>query len=70
VSTGGFVGLALAHSQPGDHICVILSGDFPFILRKTPDGEQYKLIGEAYVHGIMDGEGLEPGKAVELVYLC
>ena len=69
ISKEGFVGLAPAHSQQGDCICIILGADVPFILRRTPIG-QYELIGEAYVHGIMDGEGLQLGNDAEIVYLC
>jgi hypothetical protein len=39
------------------------------ILRITPT-VQYKMLGEAYVHGIMDGEGLQLGNDVEHLYLC
>lgn len=30
----------------------------PYILHRDPDG-YYRLLGDAYVHGIMDGEGLD-----------
>ena len=68
IATDGFVGLAPAHSQQGDWICIILGANFPFILRRKPNGH-FELVGEAYVHGIMDGEGLELGKDAEPVYL-
>jgi hypothetical protein len=40
--------------QPGDLICVFLDGSVPWVIRQ--DGEDYVLIGECYVHGIMNGE--------------
>ena len=44
----------------GDIICVLYSGDVPFILH--PDGQgHYALIGECYVSGIMQGEALDMG---------
>jgi hypothetical protein len=33
---------------------IFFGGDMPFIIR--PDGIFYKLVGAAYVHGIMLGE--------------
>jgi hypothetical protein len=38
----------------GDVIAVLLGGTVPFLLRE--DGHNYRLIGDCYVHGIMDGE--------------
>ena len=58
LSTSGYVGLLPVHSKPGDLICIIFGAIVPFVLRKLDNG-QYELIGEAYVHGIMDGEYLE-----------
>lgn len=46
-------------AQNGDHICVLLGGSTPFVLREIDGQDEYKLIGEAYVHGIMDGEVVE-----------
>lgn len=68
ISTEGFVGLAPAHSRQDDCICIILGASFPFILRRATLG-QYELIGEAYVYGIMDGEGLKLCRKAESVYL-
>ena len=57
ISTKGYVGLAPFHSDPADVICVLYGCVVPFVLRKN--GLRYNLIGEAYVHGIMDGEFVE-----------
>jgi hypothetical protein len=50
----GYVGLAHAQSQSGDTIALLQGASVPIILRPCESG--YKVIGEAYVHGIMDGE--------------
>jgi hypothetical protein len=57
ISTQGYVGLIPCHSKPGDVICILYGCVVPFVLRKNEVG--YQLVGEAYVHGIMDGEFVE-----------
>jgi hypothetical protein len=41
--------------QPNDLVVVFLGVETLFVLRASGE-RQYKLVGEAYVHGIMDGE--------------
>jgi hypothetical protein len=55
-TTKGFIGLAPRTSQPGDIVCLILGAEVPLLIRT--DGDKYVFVGECYVHGIMDGEGL------------
>lgn len=58
-SSTGFLGLAPHGTKEGDIVFVIRGADVPYVLR--PRADAYELIGEAYVHGIMDGEALEMG---------
>lgn len=46
--------MAPEEGQEGDMVCVLVGDEVPFILRKNGDSHYY-LIGECYVHGIMDG---------------
>ncbi|KAG5656890.1 hypothetical protein KAF25_011059 [Fusarium avenaceum] len=56
-SSRGVVGLAPSETEPGDHIVLLFGGSTPFILRPFGVGQdQYQLIGEAFFHGMMDGE--------------
>ncbi|KAI9876544.1 MAG: hypothetical protein M1830_006285, partial [Pleopsidium flavum] len=57
VTENGYMGLAPHGTRAGDKICVLLGGDMPVILRPEWDG-RFMLIGECYVHGIMNGEVL------------
>lgn len=53
------VGLIPQHAKVGDQICILYGCSVPVVLRKLPtstDKSDWQLIGEAYVHGIMDGE--------------
>lgn len=51
----GYVGLGPIYMRPGDMIVVLTGASLPFIVR--PVGERkYRLLGECYCDGIMDGE--------------
>jgi hypothetical protein len=50
----GFIGLAPQYAQPGDVVALVKGGRLPLVLRRA--GEHWRLLGEAYVDGIMGGE--------------
>lgn len=68
VSEKGYIGLAPKDAQVGDQICVLAGGKMPFVLRevkeaskkkfKTSSEPEWNILGDTYVHGLMDGEGL------------
>ena len=64
LSEMGFVGLAPAGSKPGDLVAILLRAVQPFVLRDVGEN-RFELVGEAYVHEIMDGEFLKPNSKVE-----
>lgn len=62
-----FIGFLPKQTQLGDVIVIIFGATTPFVLRPVDDA--YILIGECYVHGIMDGELMhidEETKAAEV----
>lgn len=60
-TNSGFVGLAPEAAQSGDVIAVVWGCDFPIVLR--PCGDEYRVLGECYVHGLMGGEVFDYEKA-------
>jgi hypothetical protein len=52
----GYLGLTAEHVKVDDAVAICLGGQLPFILRRVLN--YYTLIGEAYIHGIMDGEAM------------
>jgi heterokaryon incompatibility protein (HET) len=68
-SDKGFIGLAPESAEIGDIICIFHGGVVPFVLRPEADG-RYRLLGEAYVHGIMDGEFMSTAHSTENFVLC
>jgi hypothetical protein len=71
VTRTGYLGLGPCGTSPGDEVYLISGSKVPFVLRKVEDLETvspendsssypvYRVIGDCYVHGIMDGEALE-----------
>lgn len=69
VTEGGYIGNGPPRVRPGDEIYVLPGGKMPFVLRRGTMGEigssldsdfqsHHKLVGDCYVHGIMDGEAM------------
>lgn len=59
VTGKGFMGIGPPCLREGDGVSVLGGGIVPFLLRRWRGGEGCKLVGEAYVYGIMDGEACE-----------
>ena len=59
VTHNGRIGLGPRNLTAGDMICVFKTYNVPLILRAHLQQEDFELVGEANVHGIMHGEALE-----------
>jgi hypothetical protein len=55
---GGFLGLASNATETGDVVMICKGSSVPLIMRRCGEDE-FRLIGDAYVHGIMKGEAFE-----------
>ena len=55
VTKQGYLGFGYVGIKPGDVVCILATASVPHVLRRTGD-LNYKFLGEAYVHGVMDGE--------------
>ncbi|PCD36005.1 hypothetical protein AU210_008560 [Fusarium oxysporum f. sp. radicis-cucumerinum] len=66
----GYLGLAHPSTQAGDEVVLLSGGRVPFVARKSSvdSHDCYYIVGESYIHGIMDGELLDTvdGKWVDL----
>lgn len=56
-ASNGKIGKGWNTIKRGDLICVILGCDVPLVLR--PVGDQYELIGDCYMDGIMEGQAMK-----------
>ena len=63
VTSLGFIGLGSDSVQPGDILCMVAGAQMPLVLRVYPKGDHvFEFCGEAYVHGLMDGEAAVRGE--------
>ena len=59
-------GLVCGTVEEHDMIAIIGGGKVPFVFRKSETRSgAYRLVGEAYVHGVMKGEALYFGGVVK-----
>ena len=56
--SSNLVGKSYPRPQPGDVVAVFNGAATPFLLRPVPGQNTYEFMGEAYVHGVMQGEAL------------
>jgi hypothetical protein len=54
---GGYMGTGPRSLKKGDEVWILHRGGVPFVLRLQPNGN-YRLVGEAFVYGVMHGEAL------------
>jgi hypothetical protein len=69
VTEKGYIGFAPEQCKTGDVVAVLAGGKVPYILRPEPNldpsGKEgdprqcYSILGDAYIHGIMDGEAVK-----------
>ena len=62
----GYVGVVPNMVQVSDTVAIFKGGRVPFILQNSMERPQaFRLVGECYIHGIMNGEGLSLHGVVE-----
>ncbi|OAP65386.1 hypothetical protein AYL99_01358 [Fonsecaea erecta] len=64
VTETGHLGLGPEDARLGDQVVVLPGADVPFVLRSVGGGAgEYRVVGECYVHGFMDGVAVEGKEA-------
>jgi hypothetical protein len=67
ITKGGYMGTCPRWAEAGDVVVLISGLKTPFIARK--DGRNYRLIGPAYIEGIMEGERWDEEKASDITFI-
>lgn len=62
------IGLGPIEAQVGDSVCIFRGAGVPYVVRRQATGK-CKLVGEAYVDGVMDGEAVAAAPAFETIEL-
>ncbi|KAF2186241.1 hypothetical protein K469DRAFT_706906 [Zopfia rhizophila CBS 207.26] len=73
IGTNGYFGLVPRETKVGDELWVLHGGRVPFVLRRERDGSDRlrRIVGDCFIHGIMDGEALEADEVVwREILLC
>jgi hypothetical protein len=52
-----YLGWTSPFAEPGDTVCLLEGAAAPWLIRPKSDGT-FQLVGEAYIQGIMYGEGI------------
>ena len=76
-STQGFLGWGPSLTHKNDVLCIIIGALTPFLLRpvdkhgldENSTTQKYQLVGECYVQGLMNGEGLTMGERQRCVLI-
>ncbi|KAF2965631.1 hypothetical protein GQX73_g7923 [Xylaria multiplex] len=61
-TSNGYMGVGPPGLEKGDIVVVLYGCSVPVLLRRVKD--RYALIGECFVQGLMDGEGINAGEGV------
>jgi hypothetical protein len=52
----GNIGMASCRVAKGDQVCILLGCNIPLVLRQRENEPYHEVIGECYLHGLMNGE--------------
>ena len=69
----GYIGLAPETVRQGDTLAILFGCSVPMILRRELEGSEdgaWRVVGECYVHGLMDGEAMGLGYQSRDLVLC
>ena len=59
VTANGYIGLAPGEARKGDRVVIVYGCSTPLLIRKVDEAEDnWRLVGECYVYGLMDGEAI------------
>ncbi|KAF2181322.1 HET-domain-containing protein [Zopfia rhizophila CBS 207.26] len=68
ITKSGRIGLVNRVTEVGDRCCILSGGKTPYILRRVAK-DKYKLVAEAYIHGVMRGEAFREGDMGNIVLI-
>ncbi|KAL9069584.1 MAG: hypothetical protein Q9157_006112 [Trypethelium eluteriae] len=65
ITKNGYIGLGPRETKVGDSIVILQGGRVPVVARRAASGH-WRVVGESYIHGIMQGEAFDEDKCERL----
>jgi hypothetical protein len=56
VTDTGYMGLLPSCTEVGDEVHILSGVSIPFVLRRVVGDQRYQIVGDSYIHGVMEGE--------------
>jgi hypothetical protein len=66
---GGYLAMAPPDTRVGDDVVLVAGCRVPLVLRHEEGKDGWTVVGEAFVHGAMNGESWEPGRCETIVLI-
>jgi hypothetical protein len=66
-TNSGSVGVFPGGMDQGDAVALLQGGRVAFVLRRYQETEIWQLVGEAYVHNIMEGEAWDSNQCGKIL---
>jgi hypothetical protein len=66
ITENGLIALAGCVVREGDQLAICKGSSVPLLLRQANSSREWTLVGDAYVHGIMNGEHFDKGRCTSL----
>lgn len=67
ITENGMITLVPLLTEVGDVVCLVAGAAKPVLLRPEKEGKRrYQMVGDCYVHGVMDGELWDGGKTARM----
>ncbi|KAK5710532.1 hypothetical protein LTR15_012950 [Elasticomyces elasticus] len=66
----GLLGLMPADVEVGDIVSILVGAEAPLLLRPETQGSAYKIVGESYLYGVMDGEAITKDTVFTDIDIC
>ncbi len=65
ITRDGLIGMGTGFMSREDIVVVPFGCSTPILLRAEGQNNEYRYVGDVYIHGFMHGEALESGKPVK-----
>ncbi|KAG8669386.1 hypothetical protein FPOAC2_08715 [Fusarium poae] len=65
----GYLGMGLESCEIGDEVWIVAGSPAPLVMRTTDKENEYFVVGESYIHGVMQGEAVTESVAWEKIQM-